>query len=81
MIIPDTSEGIEITIFSMKNTEDGGSTIAEKGEQIDFYDIVVRDAASDWLDGEENLTHPKEIDDLLEYYQTKYPNASVEYVW
>ena len=73
--------GIEITVYSMKKMPDGSAIIAEKDEQADFWDICVRDENSDYIDGIENLTHPKEIDDELAFFLVVYPNASLEYVW
>jgi hypothetical protein len=75
------TEGIEITVFSMKKLPDGSSTIAEKGEEAHFWDICVRDANSDWIDGVEDLTRAEEIDENIAWLLEKYPDASLEYVW
>ena len=76
-----TTGGIEITVFTMKNKPDGGSTIAEKGEQVDFYDVCVRDEEGEYVDGKEDLTRTEEVDEAVNEFIKKYPNATLEYVW
>jgi len=75
------SDGMRITVFPMKTKHDGNETLAEAdmGDKVEFWNIVVRDQMGNWIDGEEDLTHPKEIDEHVQYFQTKYPDATLEY--
>jgi hypothetical protein len=73
--------GIEVSVFSMKRLlYEDGVRVAGKDEMPDFWDICVRDANSNWIDGVEELTRPEEVDEALDSFREKYPDASMEYL-
>jgi hypothetical protein len=70
---------VRIYVYSIKKMPDGSERVVTPHTEADYWNIVVRDSADLWIDGVEELTRVEEVDDHLQFYREKYPDAELEY--
>lgn len=70
---------LDITVFAMKNT-DYGATIAERGDHVDFYDVLLRDEEGEIIEEVENIAEFHDAMAVVIDMEKRYPNAGFEEV-
>ncbi|RFC64748.1 hypothetical protein [Mesorhizobium denitrificans] len=70
---------IEIVIYPMKNTPDGGATLCEPPEDPDSYDVVVHSDDGTSLAETEDLPSYDEAIAAVDRFLLEFPRADVNY--
>lgn len=72
---------MEIKLFAMKNLPDGSSTICERDDAVDFYDVIVRDEEGEVVEEREDFLRYPDAEAALDELVLKYPDAGVSFSW